>query len=242
MALIELRGVSKSFDGLQVLRNVDLDVERGSTLVILGKSGAGKSVLLKIMIGLILPDSGSATVDGHDIGTSRSAELTSLRRTMGYLFQGAALYDSMSVRENLAFPLERQERLEKEDLEERIVAQLRLVGLQDAIDKMPSELSGGMRKRVGLARALITNPQIMLYDEPTTGLDPVTSREISFLIKSLQERYQPTSVAVTHDMLCARIIADRAALLHDGVLDRQGTIASLEQTDDEFVRSFFDAE
>ncbi len=242
MALIELSGVSKTFDGLYVLRDVNLGVEQGTTTVILGKSGVGKSVLLKIIIGLMKPDSGSVCIAGQYVGKIKRKELNALRRMMGYLFQGSALYDSMSVRENLAFPLERYEHPDPEELEERIINQLRLVGLQDAVDKMPSELSGGMRKRVGLARALITNPQIMLYDEPTTGLDPVTSREISYLIKSLQERYQPTSVAVTHDMLCARIIADRAALLHDGVLDRQGTIESFENTDDETIRSFFAAE
>jgi phospholipid/cholesterol/gamma-HCH transport system ATP-binding protein len=158
---------------------------------------------------------------------------------MGYLFQGAALYDSMSVRENLAFPLERKAPLDRDELNERIVEQLRLVGLERAIDKMPSELSGGMKKRVGLARALITNPRLMLYDEPTTGLDPITSREISLLMKSLQERYQLTSIAVTHDMPCARIIADKVGILHEGTLQYQGTIRSLEESKDETVRSFF---
>jgi phospholipid/cholesterol/gamma-HCH transport system ATP-binding protein len=143
------------------------------------------------------------------------------------------------VRENLAFLLVRQEKFDGDELEARIVSQLRLVGLLDAIDKMPAELSGGMKKRIGLARALITNPKIMLYDEPTTGLDPITSREISYLMKSLQERYQPTSIAVTHDMQCARIIADTAAILHDGLLDQRGTFESLERSQDPAVRSFF---
>jgi phospholipid/cholesterol/gamma-HCH transport system ATP-binding protein len=165
-----------------------------------------------------------------------------LRRTMGYLFQGAALYDSMSVRENLAFPLERHERLSREEVEGRIVNQLRLVGLESALDKMPSELSGGMKKRIGLARALITNPRIMLYDEPTTGLDPITSREISYLMQSMQERYEPTSIAVTHDMVCAKIVADKATILHDGLLEQQGTIESLERSQDEIVRGFFASE
>jgi len=239
MALIEVRNLSKSFDGNPVLRGVDLDVEKGSTVVILGKSGAGKSVLLKIVIGLIIPDSGAVVVDGESVLGMRRRKLNTLRKTMGYLFQGAALFDSMSVRENLAFPLERREQLSRDELEDRIVNQLKVVGLEDVINKMPSELSGGMKKRIGLARALITNPRIMLYDEPTTGLDPITSREISFLIKNLQERYQPTSIAVTHDMQCARIIADTAAILHDGTLDRQGTIEELEQSHDDAVRSFF---
>ncbi|MDP2886468.1 MAG: ATP-binding cassette domain-containing protein [Ignavibacteria bacterium] len=242
MALIEIRNLSKSFDENHVLREVNIDVEKGSTVVILGKSGMGKSVLLKIIVGLIRPDSGSVCIDGREVAGMRPKELNELRKTMGYLFQGAALYDSMSVRENLAFPLVRQETLNEEELEERVLNQLRLVGLQDAIDKMPSELSGGMKKRIGLARALIANPQIMLYDEPTTGLDPITSREISYLIKNLQERYQPTSIAVTHDMQCARIIADTAAILHDGTLDQQGTIDVLERSQDDTVRSFFAAQ
>jgi phospholipid/cholesterol/gamma-HCH transport system ATP-binding protein len=239
MALVEAQNIWKAFEGHGVLRNVSLSVEKGSAVAILGKSGAGKSVLLKIIIGLIKPDAGSALIDGRDVVSMGSKELIALRKTMGYLFQGAALYDSMSVRENLAFPLERQTPLSGEELEERIVTQLRLVGLEDSIDKMPSELSGGMKKRVGLARALITNPRIMLYDEPTTGLDPITSREISTLMRSLQERYQLTSIAVTHDLQCARIIADKAALLHEGALEHQGTLKMLEQSQDETVRSFF---
>jgi phospholipid/cholesterol/gamma-HCH transport system ATP-binding protein len=239
MAMIEVRNLSKSFEENHVLRNVNLDVDKGTTVVILGKSGTGKSVLLKTIIGLIVPDSGSICIDGREVVGSRRKELNDLRKRMGYLFQGAALYDSMSVRENLAFLLERHESLGRDELEARIVNQLRVVGLLEAIDKMPSELSGGMKKRVGLARALITNPEIMLYDEPTTGLDPITSREISYLIKSLQERYHPTSLAVTHDMQCARIIADAAAILHDGELDQQGTLASLESSQDDSVRSFF---
>jgi phospholipid/cholesterol/gamma-HCH transport system ATP-binding protein len=239
MGLIEVRGLAKSFNGLSVLRNVDLTVEEGSTVVILGKSGVGKSVLLKTIIGLIPPDAGSILIKGQEVVGMNRRDLDSLRRQMGYLFQGAALYDSMSVRENLAFPLERQSRLSKSELEERILDQLRSVGLEEAIDKMPSELSGGMKKRIGLARALITNPRIMLYDEPTTGLDPVTAREISYLIKEMQERYRPTSIAVTHDMTCTRIIADKAAVLHDGLLQHQGTVQELEGVADEVVSSFF---
>ena len=239
MGLIEVRGLAKSFDGLSVLRNVDLTVEEGSTVVILGKSGVGKSVLLKTIIGLIPPDAGSILIESQEVVGMKRRDLDSLRRQMGYLFQGAALYDSMTVRENLAFPLQRQSRLSKNELQERILDQLRSVGLEEAIDKMPSELSGGMKKRIGLARALITNPRIMLYDEPTTGLDPVTAREISYLIKEMQARYRPTSVAVTHDMTCARIIADKAGVLHDGLLRHQGTIQELEGVADEVVSSFF---
>jgi phospholipid/cholesterol/gamma-HCH transport system ATP-binding protein len=239
MALVEVQNIWKAFDGHSVLRNVSMIVEKGTAVAVLGKSGAGKSVLLKIIIGLIKPDAGSAIIDGKDVVALRRKEMNALRKTMGYLFQGAALYDSMSVRENLAFPLERQVSLSSEELNDRIVTQLRLVGLESSIDKMPSELSGGMKKRVGLARALITNPRIMLYDEPTTGLDPITSREISYLMRGLQERYQLTSIAVTHDMQCAKIIADKVAILHDGCLEHQGTLEVLEQSQDETVKSFF---
>jgi len=242
MGLIEIRNVSKSFNGLPVLQDVNLLVEKGTTVVILGKSGVGKSVLLKAIIGLIEPDTGSIRIDGHEVVGMKRKDKNALRRRMGYLFQGAALYDSMSVRENLAFPLERREQLTKLELEERIVRQLEMVGLEDAIDKMPAELSGGMKKRIALARALIINPQIMLYDEPTTGLDPATAREISYLIKELQHRYQPTSIAVTHDMMCARIIADKVAVLHDGIVEHEGSIAELEKVDNEIVRSFFATE
>jgi phospholipid/cholesterol/gamma-HCH transport system ATP-binding protein len=239
MALVEVQNIWKAFDGHSVLRNVSMVVEKGTAAAVLGKSGAGKSVLLKIIIGLIKPDAGSAMIDGKDVVALRRKEINALRKTMGYLFQGAALYDSMSVRENLAFPLERQVTLGAEERDDRIMTQLKLVGLESSIDKMPSELSGGMKKRVGLARALITNPRIMLYDEPTTGLDPITSREISYLMRSLQERYQLTSIAVTHDMQCAKIIADKIAILDDGCLEHQGTFETLEQSQDETVRSFF---
>jgi phospholipid/cholesterol/gamma-HCH transport system ATP-binding protein len=239
MALVEVQNIWKAFEGHSVLRNVSLSVVKASAVAILGKSGAGKSVLLKIIIGLIKPDAGVAMIDGKDVVGMRRKEISALRKTMGYLFQGAALYDSMSVRENLAFPLERQLKLSREELDDRIVNQLKLVGLESSVDKMPSELSGGMKKRVGLARALITNPRIMLYDEPTTGLDPITSREISYLMRGLQERYQLTSIAVTHDLQCAKIIADKVAILTEGSLEHQGTLESLERLQDETVRSFF---
>jgi phospholipid/cholesterol/gamma-HCH transport system ATP-binding protein len=242
MAVIELRDISKSFEQHRVLHHVNLDVDEGTTVVILGKSGVGKSVLLKVVIGLIRPDHGTVQISGQEVGRLRVRGLQALRRNMGYLFQGAALYDSMSVRENLAFALTRVETLDDDALEYRILGQLRLVGLEDAIDKMPSELSGGMRKRVGLARALITNPHIMLYDEPTTGLDPITARDISTLIKDMQERYRLTSIAVTHDMLCARIIADKAAILNNGMLEQQGTLEYLEKSGDSVTRSFFASE
>ena len=169
----------------------------------------------------------------------KSKDLYAVRRRMGYLFQGAALYDSMSVRSNLEFALRRRGALDEDEMERRVEEQLRLVGLADAIDKMPAQLSGGMRKRIGLARALITRPEVMLYDEPTTGLDPVTGREISELIQDLQQQHAMTSIAVTHDIACARIIADRVAVLNKGVICFEGTLDATEHADDTFVKQFF---
>jgi phospholipid/cholesterol/gamma-HCH transport system ATP-binding protein len=239
MELIEIRNLCTSFDGVPVLRGVNLTVGKGTTMVILGTSGAGKSVLLKSIIGLMAPDSGSVRIDGKEIVGMKSQELYALRRRMGYLFQGAALYDSKSVRGNLEFALQRREVLDEDEMGGRVEEQLRLVGLADAIDKMPSQLSGGMRKRIGLARALITQPEVMLYDEPTTGLDPVTGREISELIHSLQQQHAMTSIAVTHDIACAQIIADRVAMLNKGVICFEGALGAMEHADDEFVKQFF---
>jgi len=239
MELIEIRNVMTSFDGVSVLRGVNLTVEKGMTAAILGTSGAGKSVLLKSIIGLLTPDSGSIRIDGKEIVGMKSKDLYAVRRRMGYLFQGAALYDSMSVRGNLEFALRRRETLDEDEMERRVEEQLRLVGLADAIDRMPAQLSGGMRKRIGLARALITRPEVMLYDEPTTGLDPVTGREISELIQNLQRQHAMTSIAVTHDIACARIIADRVAVLNKGVICFEGTLDATEHADDTFVKQFF---
>jgi phospholipid/cholesterol/gamma-HCH transport system ATP-binding protein len=241
MELIEIRNLWTSFDGVSVLRGVNLTVEKGTTLVILGASGAGKSVLLKSIIGLITPDAGSIRIDRKEIVGMDSEELYAARRRIGYLFQGAALYDSMSVRGNLEFALRRREAPDDDRMGSRVAEQLRLVGLEDAIDKMPSQLSGGMRKRIGLARALITQPEIMLYDEPTTGLDPITGREISHLIQNLQQHNAMTSIAVTHDISCAHIIADRVAVLHKGVICFEGTLEAMKKTDNEFVNQFLAA-
>jgi len=238
MQLIEIRNLCTSFDGMPVLRGVNLTVGKGTTVVILGTSGAGKSVLLKSIIGLLTPDSGSISIDGKEIVGMESQDLYTVRRRMGYLFQGAALYDSMSVRGNLEFALRRRDALDEDEMSRRVEEQLRLVGLADAIDKMPSQLSGGMRKRIGLARALITQPEVMLYDEPTTGLDPVTGREISDLIQSLQQQHAMTSIAVTHDMACARIIADSVAMLNKGVICFEGDLGAMEYVNDEFVKQF----
>ncbi len=239
--MIEIRDLQVSFDGAPVLRKVNLSVDTGSALAILGTSGTGKSVLLKTIIGLIAPDSGSIRIGGQEVIGMKPEELSTLRRRMGYLFQGAALYDSMSVRGNLEFPLRRTALLNEKEISTRVAEHLRLVGLEDAIDKMPSQLSGGMRKRIGLARALITRPAIMLYDEPTTGLDPLTGREISSLIQHLEERHTMTSIAVTHDMAFARCMSDRVAVLNNGVICFDGSLDAMAHSKDDFVKRFIAA-
>jgi phospholipid/cholesterol/gamma-HCH transport system ATP-binding protein len=239
MGMIQIDNLHKSFDGLAVLNGIHLSVEKGTTAVILGRSGTGKSVLLKCIVGLLAPDSGNIRVDGEEVIGLESNRLNALRKRMGFLFQGAALYDSMSVRDNLAFPLRRNTTLTEDEIEPKVAGELEKVGLSEFVDKMPSQLSGGMRKRVGLARSLITDPEFMLYDEPTTGLDPITSREISSLILKLGRKHNITSVAVTHDMICARTIADKVAVLENGIIRYEGTIDTMEQANNAFVQSFF---
>jgi phospholipid/cholesterol/gamma-HCH transport system ATP-binding protein len=241
--LIEIKNLTKRFDKHTVLENVSMDIHRGENLVVFGRSGQGKSVLLKCIIGLMHPDSGKIFINGQDISLLTISKLNELRKNIGFLFQGAALYDSMSVRENLAFPLKRHfpERTQKE-IDDKIKYTLELVSLEEAIDKMPSELSGGMKKRIGLARSIITDPELMLYDEPTTGLDPITTKEISELIINLQKKLNMTSVAVTHDLICAKIIADRAIFLHNAVVAYEGTISELTDSNDPFLRNFFSHE
>lgn len=237
--VIQISNLNRSFDGKAVLSGINLRVNKGETVIVLGKSGSGKSVLLKCIVRLIEPDAGSITVLGEDMLSLTMSELLAMRKRIGFIFQSGALYDSMSVRENLRFPLVRHIKLSKAETEERIMDVLENVGLREAVDKMPSELSGGMRKRIGLARTLILRPEIMLYDEPTTGLDPATSREISGLILQMQKKYGVTSIVVTHDMECARMTADRIQVLRDGVFINSGTYEELDKTQDEFVRSFF---
>lgn len=241
--LIEIKNLSKRFEEHVVLDNISLEVNRGENLVVFGKSGQGKSVLLKCIIGLMHPDSGKILIDGQDISLLTISKLNEIRKNIGFLFQGAALYDSMTVRENLAFPLKRHypEKTQSE-IDDKIRYTLELVSLEEAIDKMPAELSGGMKKRIGLARSIITDPLLMLYDEPTTGLDPITSKEISELIINLQKKLNMTSIAVTHDLVCAKIIADRAIFLHDGVIAFEGTIPELTDSTDPFLRNFFSQE
>lgn len=238
--IIELKGVKKAFDGHEVLKNINLTVKKGENIVVLGKSGQGKSVTIKCIVGMICPDEGSVIVMGKEIMELNTDDLKDLRSKIGFLFQSGALYDSMTVRENLAFPLERVLKIkDQNEIEERSKEVLEAVGLSDAIDKMPSDLSGGMRKRMGLARTVIVRPEIILYDEPTTGLDTITSREISELIMSIREKYKTTSIIITHDMDCAKITADRVLVMNDGQYIAEGTYEELENSEDEFIRSFF---
>ncbi|MCE1166230.1 MAG: ATP-binding cassette domain-containing protein [Bacteroidetes bacterium] len=237
--IISLKSVCKSFGKNEVLKNVSLDVSKGETLVVLGKSGTGKSVILQCIIGLMKPDSGIVEVFGKNIFEMPPAEFLNFRKRTGFLFQSGALYDSMSIRENLEFPLIRHFNPGRDVLNEKVTKSLDEVGLLKSIDKMPSELSGGMKKRAGLARTLILEPEILLYDEPTTGLDPATSRDISRLIRSVQKERNMTSVVVTHDMECVRMTADRIAVLKDGAFTVTGIPEEIMKAEDEYVKSFF---
>jgi phospholipid/cholesterol/gamma-HCH transport system ATP-binding protein len=238
--VIHIKGLKKSFGSKQVLKNINLDIKRGENLVILGKSGTGKSVTIQCIVGMLVPDAGEVCVFGEEVAELKEKDLKELRTKIGFLFQSGALYDSMTVRENLEFPLTRVLKLnDHSEIDHRVKELLDNVGLLDAIDKMPSDLSGGMRKRVGLARTLIVKPEIMLYDEPTTGLDPVTSREISELILKMQKKYKTTSIIITHDLECASITADRIVVMNDGEFVAEGSFEKLKSSKDQFVRSFF---
>lgn len=234
----KIENLKKSFGSNDVLKGINLEIEKGENLVVFGKSGSGKSVLIKCLVGLVEPDEGKVVLLGEDISELSDKAFNVLRKKIGFLFQGAALYDSMTVRENLEFPL--RDRKSQDETESLVVEALKNVGLQEAIDKMPSELSGGMRKRVGLARALILKPQIIFYDEPTTGLDPITSKEISHLILEIQEKYNTASVIITHDVECARITANRMMIIKDGTSVAEGTFKELSHSEDEWIRSFFE--
>lgn len=240
--LVEVRDLYKSFGEQSVLAGVSLDVTETQNLVIFGKSGTGKSVLLKCMVGLLTPDKGTISINGIDVLNIPLEKMNELRKNIGFLFQGAALYDSMSVRENLAFPLIRNFKFTQKEVTHKVERALDMVSLSHAIDKMPSELSGGMRKRVGLARSIITEPMLMLYDEPTTGLDPITTKEISKLIRDLQKELKMTSIAVTHDLICAQIIADSVIVLNDGIILFEGDLETLTAKDDPFLKNFFSPE
>lgn len=239
--LIEIKGLHKSFNHVVILNGVDLKVKKGENVVVLGKSGAGKSVLIKCLVGLVEPDEGEVFVFGKDISKLNYKELNETRIKVGFLFQNAALYDSMTVRENLDFPLKQHfKKLSAEEREKIIIEELDSVGLKDSIDKMPSELSGGMSKRIGLARTLILKPDIMLYDEPTTGLDTATAKEISALILEMQKKNKISSIIITHDMTCAKTTADRIVMLKEGKIIAEGSYEELQHSDDEWIKSFFD--
>lgn len=239
-AVIEIKGLKKSFGDNAILKGIDLTINKGENVVILGKSGSGKSVTIKCIAGLLTQDEGSLKVFGEEIKDLKEDALKTLRCKLGFLFQSAALYDSMTVRENLVFPLKRVLKIkDKALIESRCIEVLEAVGLADAIDKMPADLSGGMRKRMGLARTLVVKPEIILYDEPTTGLDTITSKEISNLMLQIQKKYQATSVIITHDIPCAKITADRILVIDDGVFIAEGTYDELENSQDEYIRSFF---
>ncbi|HEY5536803.1 MAG TPA: ATP-binding cassette domain-containing protein [Ignavibacteria bacterium] len=237
--ILEIKNVKKSFGSFNVINNVSLSVSSGETIVILGKSGTGKSVILKCIIGLLEPDEGTIEVFGKNLFDLKPEELKLFRKKLGFLFQSGALYDSMTVRENLIFPVERHLEMKDMNFDEKTEEVLTSVGLLDAIDKMPSELSGGMKKRVGLARTLMLEPEIILYDEPTTGLDPATSKEISELIIDMQKKYKVTSLIVTHDIACAKLVANRIVILNDGVFYKEGTYEELSASDDDFIKGFF---
>lgn len=238
--VVEIRDLEMSFGSKKVLQGLNMDLFKGENLVVLGKSGSGKSVTIKCMVGLLTQTAGSLKIFGKEVKDLKEQELKELRIRTGFLFQSGALYDSMTVEQNLEFPLTRVLKLtDKDEIKQRIEEVLEGVGLSDAIDKMPSDLSGGMRKRVGLARTLILKPEIMLYDEPTTGLDPITSREISELMLEMQEKYQTSSVIITHDMACAKITGDRLLVLNKGAFIAEGNYEELENGPDELVRSFF---
>ncbi len=238
--VISIKNLSKTFGKNEVLKDVNLSVKKGESLVVLGRSGSGKSVTIKCLVGLVPADNGKIDVFGTDITKLNNIELNKIRVRIGFMFQNGALYDSMSVRQNLAFTLKHHtDNLDNQEVEKRIIEALDNVGLKDAIDKMPADLSGGMRKRIALARTLIINPEIMLYDEPTSGLDTITSREISELMLSVQEKFKVTSIIITHDMPCAKATADRIIILKDGLINAEGTYEELEKSNDEWVRSFF---
>lgn len=241
-SVVVTQNLIKSFENNHVLKGFNMDLQKGENLVVLGKSGSGKSVLIKCMVGLLYPDNGSVKVFGKEVADLSVNELDDLRIRIGFLFQSSALYDSMTVRENLEFPLKRhQPNLTQKELDDLVMEALANVGLERAADLMPSELSGGMRKRIGLARTLILKPEIMLYDEPTTGLDPITSREISELILEVQKNYKTSSIIITHDMDCARTVANRVIILINGERYAMGTFEELMKSDDPQLKPFFAA-
>src|ERR1700748_1536667 len=240
-AVIKIHGLEKSFDDYHVLRGIDLQLYQGENLVVLGRSGTGKSVLIKIISGLLKADKGYINVLGKDIDKISDKELQELRIRIGFSFQNSALYDSMTVRQNLEFPLVRNRKnLTRNEINSSVENVLDAVGLSQTINQMPSELSGGQRKRIGIARTLILNPEIMLYDEPTAGLDPITCIDINDLINEVQQRFHTSSIIITHDLTCAKSTGDRVAMLLDGQFQRVGSFEEVFNTNDDRVKPFFE--
>ena len=240
--VIKISDLYKAFGDNKVINGFNFNLKRGENAVVLGKSGSGKSVLIKLIIGLMKPDKGSIEVLGDKVEKLSTSQLDEMRVKVGFLFQSNALYDSMTVRENLEFPLRRhwiKKSTSKDEVNNLVMEALTNVGLPHTVDMMPSELSGGMRKRIALARTLILKPEIILYDEPTTGLDPITSKEISQLILDIQKKYNTASIIITHDIECAKIAANRIIMIKDGASVAEGTYEELSDSKDEFVRSFF---
>jgi len=238
--VISIRDVYKSFGDLHVLRGVNLDVYKGENIVVLGRSGTGKSVLIKLLVGLLKQDRGTINVLGQEVSQLKPKELDALRLRIGFSFQNSALYDSMNIRQNLEFPLVmNRKHLTKKEIAVAVDEVLDAVGLKDKKEQLPSDLSGGQRKRIGIARTLILKPEIMLYDEPTSGLDPITSTEINELINEVQERYNTSSIIITHDLTCAKETADRVAMLLDGMFVSVGSFEEVFATQEERIQSFY---
>jgi phospholipid/cholesterol/gamma-HCH transport system ATP-binding protein len=239
--VIEIKNLKKGFGNQEVLKNVSLTLSKGENLVILGKSGTGKSVLIKCIVRLLEADSGVINVFDKDVIKLPGREFSNMREKIGFLFQSGALYDSMTVKQNLEFPLRRiKKNLTENEIREKVNEVLENVGLTDSLHKMPSQLSGGMRKRISLARSIVVDPLIMLYDEPTTGLDPVTSDEISSLINDVQKKYKTSSIIITHDIKCARRTANRIIMLDQGEIYKEGKLEDFENSDDPVIKSFFE--
>ncbi len=239
-SVIIIRDLYKSFNELDVLKGIDLSVYKGENVAVLGKSGSGKSVLIKIIIGLLKPDRGEVSILGQRVGTLKEKELNALRLRIGFSFQSSALYDSMNVRQNLEFPLKMNvKNLSKKEITAAVEEVLEAVGLTDKMEQLPADLSGGQRKRIGIARTLILRPEIMLYDEPTAGLDPITSGEINELIRQVQLKYNTSSIIITHDLTCARETGDRIAMLVEGRFSKVGKFEDVFNTSDEQVIGFY---
>lgn len=238
--VIDINNLGISFGKQQVLKDVSIQLFEGENLVVLGKSGTGKSVLIKCIVGLLYPDTGTINVFDQNIAELENKEIDEIRQKIGFLFQSGALYDSMTVRQNLEFPLRRMKKgISDKEVEDKVKEVLENVGLPDTLDKMPSQLSGGMRKRISLARTIVVSPSIILYDEPTTGLDPITSDEISALIMDVQKKYKTSSIIITHDIACARVTANRLVMLKDGSVYKNGNLDEFEKSDDHEIQAFF---